>query len=166
MRKALGIDKGCVEALFYVQTSIYIMTTRTGKDSDKGLNSIWSLQNLSICQGADETLDHTFFGCPVSKALWGRTRAWLGIRQEMGTSKRMLKIFHGKYKGNSSLTKGHHLAMSCIIHLLWQARNRCQYEGESPNIKRMFVKIQTHAFHFICAKYVYPHLTYNAFTIL
>lgn len=82
----------------------------------------------------------------------------------VGTSKWMLEIFRRKYRGNSSLTKARHLAMSCMIHLLWQVRNQCQYEGESPNIERLFVKIQMPVFHFVSVWHVYPLLFYNAFT--
>lgn len=102
-----------------------------------------------LCKHADETCAHTFFQCPISMALWTKVKIWLGIRQEVSTSVRLLRLFRRTYRGNGRLTKARYLGVSCMIFLLWQARNRCQYEGDVPNIDRMFCKIQTHVYRFV-----------------
>lgn len=144
------MDEGCVKLYLMPKHQFALWLLAQGRIQTKDRIPYEICKICPLCQDANETIDHTFFGCSVSKALWSRTRAWLGMRHEMGTSKRVLKIFHWKYRGSNTFTKARHLVMSCMIHLLWQVRNRCQYEGESPNIERMFVNIQTHVFRFVC----------------
>lgn len=95
----------------------------------------------SLCKTGDESIDHLFFGFPVMKVLWKKVKAWLHMHQQMSPAKRMLHVFYRSFRGNGRLTKARYLAMSCMVFLIWQARNKCLYKGDSPNIDKLFCKI-------------------------
>lgn len=113
---------------------------------------------FQLCQGADETFDHMFFQCLINIALWDKVRAWLVIHQEMSMTKRMLRIFKWRLRGNSRLTKARFLATSCMIYLIWQTKIRCNFDGDLQIIDMMFIKVQTYAFQSLNTQYIHSFL--------
>lgn len=131
-----------MEAIPYAKTSIHTMAigTRAYMHERHDIIRYEPCKICPLCQGADETIDHMFFGCPISKA-WHNVQTCLAMWQEMTTSNRMLRVFHRHIIGNGKPAKACQLAMSCMVFLIWQTWNQCQYKADIPNIERMFVKI-------------------------
>lgn len=97
-----------------------------GKLMTKDRMSYEPCKTCALCQQADETCNHLFFQCPVNKNLWTKVKRWLGIWQEQTTAGRLFRVIRTAYRGNGCLVRARILAITYMIYLLWQARNRCQ----------------------------------------
>lgn len=113
-------------------------------------------KTCSFCQWMDETEDHLFFDCTITKPLWDKARSWLHISRTFNTTMGILDMFGQHYRGVACSTKPNIWMYLCTLYLIWQTRNRCQYKKGVPNIKRMFRKLQIHVFRFLSGSYVHP----------
>lgn len=76
-----------------------------------------------FCGQTEETQEHLFFRCPHIMELWWQIHGWLHMRLEMSSYRRVIRVFRQHYHGSRVLTKANHLALSSMIHYIWQARN-------------------------------------------
>ncbi|XP_042401204.1 uncharacterized protein LOC121991262 [Zingiber officinale] len=102
-----------------------------------------------LCHGQDESNDHVFFDCPVTRVLWNKVRSWLEINHDVNSVTELFHILGQHYKGASRKIKARYVEISSMIYVLWEIRNRCRYEGMTPDIIRMLKKIQIHVYRFV-----------------
>ncbi|XP_074561271.1 uncharacterized protein LOC141817530 [Curcuma longa] len=103
-------------------------------------------RQCAFCGHAEETLEHLFFQCGTTSRLWGRIRAWLLMRPEMTTFRRMLRTFRQRYRRPSTVTSARHVAMAALVHHLWSARNALIHEGRQLDEERLYRRVQTHVY--------------------
>ncbi|KAL6517156.1 hypothetical protein OROHE_017862 [Orobanche hederae] len=44
-------------------------------------------QKCCLCDGADETLDHLFFACPVTGTIWKNVTKWCVVERKVQSSR-------------------------------------------------------------------------------
>ncbi|XP_042460703.1 uncharacterized protein LOC122044252 [Zingiber officinale] len=100
-----------------------------------------------LCQCQDESNGHLFFECSITCTLWNKVRRWLEINHEVNSIEELFHILGHYYKGVSQRMKVRYLEISSMIYVLWEAHNRCLYEGIVPDIDRILRKVQINVYH-------------------
>ncbi|WMV39457.1 hypothetical protein MTR67_032842 [Solanum verrucosum] len=82
----------------------------------------------SFCNNAMETVEHLFFDCSITKAIWTRLLIWLGYSRSIGDRKNELQWLNTQAKG----TSGKGALISCgfvtLVALLWRERNKIRHQ--------------------------------------
>ncbi|XP_022853426.1 uncharacterized protein LOC111374897 [Olea europaea var. sylvestris] len=117
------------------------------KDKLKHLN----IDRRYIFCGVDEETEcHLFFSCPISFAILGHVRDWLGIRRSMSTRPSALKWIKKEVQWTTWHSKAKWIALASTIYHLWMACNRDIFEDLTPNVEGIVRKIKTHNFSRVC----------------
>lgn len=95
-----------------------------------------------LCSCVDESASHLFFKCTVSSQIWNKFREWLGIHKLMGGASAVLRAFRGVYRGGSMVAKQRVNALAAKVYLIWNARNRAIFDGESASLEAIVRRIQ------------------------
>ncbi|XP_074590006.1 uncharacterized protein LOC141845903 [Curcuma longa] len=109
------------------------------------------MKECVLCHSGEESNAHIFFRCSFTRQLWDKVRHWLRIRLQIYTVPRLFRAFRHELRGKGRIRKARDLAISCMIFLVWQARNRARFEGRESSVERLFLKTQTHVYRFVVA---------------
>ncbi|KAH0656477.1 hypothetical protein KY285_031359 [Solanum tuberosum] len=92
-----------------------------------------------------ETVEHLFFDCSITKAIWTRLLIWLGYSRSIGDRKNELQWLNTQAKG----TSGKGALVSCgfvtLVALLWRERNKIRFEQGQLQVDKLGREI---AYHF------------------
>ncbi|XP_073041834.1 uncharacterized protein [Primulina eburnea] len=97
-----------------------------------------------LCNFAVESVNHLFFDCPISQAIWNSIRSWLGMRKLMRSLSAVLAAFRSVYRGTSALNKMRCVALGATVYQIWNIRNRTIFEHEQLDMDRTIMKIKIH----------------------
>ena len=96
--------------------------------------------DCSLCRGAVESHEHLFFQCSWTSSLWALVRNWLKITKTLSTlpsASRYLAI-----RRNHPKVRLRRVALSVVIYLIWEERNRRTFDEVNISIDQVFRKFQ------------------------
>ncbi|XP_073061666.1 uncharacterized protein [Primulina eburnea] len=88
-----------------------------------------------LCDGNIESVDHLFFRCAFSIAVWTDIKNWLGMSKIMGSTTAVLRAYRNHYGGKSMLARLRASALAATVYHIWNARNRRMFDDEKPRIE-------------------------------
>ncbi|XP_073031316.1 uncharacterized protein [Primulina eburnea] len=88
-----------------------------------------------LCNIQHESVQHLFFKCGFSAAIWNEIRNWLDMQKIMGSPSAILKAFRSYYRGNSTLSRMRITALASTIYYIWNARNKMMFDEVKPQIE-------------------------------
>ncbi|XP_075473646.1 uncharacterized protein LOC142504743 [Primulina tabacum] len=95
-----------------------------------------------LCNEELESINHLFFQCKFSVALWKEIRNWLGMSKNMASPTAVLRVFRNCYRGNSVLSRMCITALAATVYNIWSARNRCIFDDDKPTIEDLVHRIK------------------------
>ena len=110
----------------------------------------------AFCDAAEESNEHLFFRCQFGAAIWEHVKSWLGMHRAMSTIQSTLRWLKKEARGTSWRSKAKYIAFSCTVYYIWNARNRCIFEGQCPSVTDIVSKIKTHVYRVLFT--LYPHV--------
>ena len=96
--------------------------------------------DCSLCRNDIESHEHLFFECSWSSALWALVRNWLEITQVLSTLPSALRYL--AVRKNHTKVRMKRVALSVLVYLIWEERNRRTFDGLAASIDQMFRKFQ------------------------
>jgi len=115
----------------------------------------------AFCNAAAESHDHLFFNCQLSSSVWDNIKCWLGIRRVMSTIHSSLRWLKKDARGSSWKSKTKFIAFTCTVYCIWNARNRCIFEGQRPLVVDLVRKIKTHVYRVLFTLYPFVLIPSN-----
>ncbi|XP_073310966.1 uncharacterized protein [Primulina huaijiensis] len=106
-------------------------------------------KSCALCNVPDETINHLFFACPITRVIWSSIRSWLHMRKIMGSPSSILAAFRGIYRGSSTINKMKCVALAATVYHTWNIRNKKVFENQLSNINAAVMKIKSHVFRTI-----------------
>lgn len=77
-----------------------------------------------MCGKTDETLDHLFFECDFSQAVWIDVMRWCGIMRMSGKWSTERDFLISQCTNNNGRQRLYRCAMAILVYGLWQERNQ------------------------------------------
>ncbi|VFQ80307.1 unnamed protein product [Cuscuta campestris] len=96
-----------------------------------------------LCGDGVEDISHLFFGCCVSKQIWGAIRHWLRIDAQLTTLDRAIRWLRTARRGDPILKKARRIGLACTVFLIWKQRNAFHFERKPLNIDGVICNIKT-----------------------
>ncbi|VFQ88308.1 unnamed protein product [Cuscuta campestris] len=90
-------------------------------------------RKCSLCNEGEETIDHLFFECTISKAIWKNIRDWLHISPALSTIERSMKWVCRRHGQHGDVGKLWKLATLSTIHHIWKLRNSVYFDNQAVN---------------------------------
>lgn len=117
--------------------------------------------SCAFCGEQYESSHHLFFMCPLSSDVWTQIREWLCISPDLTTLNGAIIWVSKHCRGSSVHCKARRAALASTVYHLWNARNRCIFEGSWMNSDIIIRKIKTHVYNVLYALYpdvlAFPH---------
>ncbi|KAH0651280.1 hypothetical protein KY285_031401 [Solanum tuberosum] len=91
-------------------------------------------QKCKLCEGADETLGHLFFHCPVAADIWGQLLKCQGIIRPSWDwpTERVWMERHCGANGAHSII--YRMTLAGCIYQVWQERNQVIFQGKKRTL--------------------------------
>ncbi|XP_075494897.1 uncharacterized protein LOC142532499 [Primulina tabacum] len=102
-----------------------------------------------LCNGAEESVHHLYFICPIARSIWNGIRDWLGLRKIMDSPTTVLNAFQGVYRGNSTLNMMRCAVLSATVYHVWNIKNGVMFDNAKPNVEEIIKAIKIHVFRCI-----------------
>lgn len=123
------------------------------------LNRYWTADRLAkrgmnhphscpLCCQEDETINHLLIGCSFSREVWHRVLQWINLQHlaPSPSDRTFLKWWKkSSRRAGAQRRKGLNTLIQLTAWFLWKHRNRCVFDGESPNAQHLFSDIQKEA---------------------
>ena len=93
-----------------------------------------------FCRCAIETHEHLFFQCSWTATLWARVRDWLKITKALSTLTSAVRYLG--VRRNNSHAKMRRVALSVLIYLIWEERNRRTFDSLDNQTDQIFRRFQ------------------------
>ncbi|VFQ88357.1 unnamed protein product [Cuscuta campestris] len=90
-------------------------------------------RKCSLCNEGEETIDHLFFECTISKAIWKNIRDWLHISPALSTIERYMKWVCRRHGQHGDVGKLWKLSTISTIHHIWKLRNAVYFDNQAVN---------------------------------
>ena len=128
-------------------------------------------QRCPICNGEDETEDHLFLSCPVSKAVWTWIFKWCGVNMEQFNSlDHLLSIL----VDNATSAKKRMMSEAIVggaVWSIWKARNNLVFKGNSFSAPIVFGEFQASLYTWVkyrgnCKSLLWQMWCSNPFSLL
>ncbi|XP_075479277.1 uncharacterized protein LOC142520163 [Primulina tabacum] len=97
-----------------------------------------------LCHDEYESVNHLFFQCPISRAIWDAIRSWLRMLKLMGSPNVVLAAFRSAYRGNSAFNKMRCVALAATVYQIWNIRKRRIFDNDEAYIEGVKMKIKIH----------------------
>ncbi|XP_060181963.1 uncharacterized protein LOC132611564 [Lycium barbarum] len=91
-------------------------------------------EQCQLCRGAPETINHAFFACPFSGAIWSRLLQWLNINRSNMEWTDELKWAETWCKGRSSKAEVYKIVLAAAVYYVWQERNNRLFQKRSKGV--------------------------------
>ncbi|XP_073307023.1 uncharacterized protein [Primulina huaijiensis] len=102
-----------------------------------------------LCNSHLESINHLFFECSFSAAIWIEVREWLGMRKIMGSPAAILRAFRTCYRGNSMLSRMRITALASTIYCIWNARNKKMFDDDTQQTDDLVRRVKINVFRCI-----------------
>ncbi|XP_056692091.1 uncharacterized protein [Spinacia oleracea] len=89
-----------------------------------------------------EDIDHLFFDCSWSAAIWNRVLAWVGLDRHACRWDDELDFVVSFAAGNLAEHQVYRLALFTTVYFVWRARNQKKFQTRIPDSAILFKEIQ------------------------
>lgn len=109
-----------------------------------------------MCSVENESIEHLFFKCSVSKGIWNSIKCWLGISRGMNSLKSAASWMRKEARGTGPQARAKKIALASTVHQLWLARNARYFDGVVVSPQSIISKIKIYVYTVMYA--AFPHL--------
>ncbi|XP_075492539.1 uncharacterized protein LOC142530599 [Primulina tabacum] len=99
-------------------------------------------KSCALCNEEAESINHLFFLCKFSSAVWGEIQNWLGMMKMMRSPATVLKAFRTCYRGNSTISRMRLSSLAATVYCIWTSRNRMIFDDEKPKVEALVHRIK------------------------
>ncbi|XP_059292280.1 uncharacterized protein LOC132045723 [Lycium ferocissimum] len=82
-----------------------------------------------FCKGPDETMEHLFFGCPITHTFWRRALVWIGEHRTVGSWQEELDWINNLPKKRSGKEGILCCLFAMVINIIWRERNMMRFQN-------------------------------------
>ncbi|XP_058725538.1 uncharacterized protein LOC131596817 [Vicia villosa] len=95
----------------------------------------------SLCEEQEETIDHLFFACSITKGIWSTVLQWLNIHHTPQDWTHELAWITGYAKGKGWRAMLMKMAIAETIYCIWQHQNNICFDNsvDNKNIERKII---------------------------
>ncbi|XP_056697460.1 uncharacterized protein [Spinacia oleracea] len=95
-----------------------------------------------LCGSVGETLNHLFFDCSVSAAVWGKILVWLGYSRKPENWQQETQRVNSEFNKNNATHQLYRLALVISVYHLWKERNNRVFRKNLQTVEGLVRKIQ------------------------
>lgn len=97
-----------------------------------------------LCWSADETHDHLYMKCNVTRSLWRRLLLWMGVQRNVGGWNTEVEWVAKQAKGRSAKSSIISSVFGMVSNLMWRTRNSIRFQQGSYNEDQVCREIAIH----------------------
>ncbi|OIT31543.1 hypothetical protein A4A49_62296, partial [Nicotiana attenuata] len=83
-----------------------------------------------MCNEENETMDHLFFSCVVSKEVREKGLKWQGISRAALDWQKEIEWAERNAKGRSADAQLYRVTLACVVYHIWRERNMRIFQGQ------------------------------------
>ena len=106
-----------------------------------------------FCGHIRESVQHLYFACHFSQAVWREVRLWCGLHRQMTTLRSGIRWLRRGSRGTGFTARAQMLAFSCTVYYIWLARNKLIFEQRTTAVREIVHRIQTQVYRILYARY-------------
>ncbi|XP_042045739.1 uncharacterized protein LOC121792017 [Salvia splendens] len=112
-------------------------------------------QRCPLCMAHTESVDHLFFKCHKTWAVWKEIKSWLGMRRNITTIPSAIKWMIKERSGATIIFKARRLALIAMVSLMWRGRNALIFDGSAFKPKHLVFEVKKVTYAVLYS--LYPH---------
>ncbi|XP_016507264.2 uncharacterized protein LOC107824955 [Nicotiana tabacum] len=93
----------------------------------------WGITDVLSCpmyNEENETMDHLFFSCVVSKEVWGKVLKWQGISRTALDWQKDIEWAERNAKDRNVDAQLYRVTLACVVYHIWRERNMRVFQGQ------------------------------------
>ncbi|XP_042012244.1 uncharacterized protein LOC121760673 [Salvia splendens] len=112
-------------------------------------------QHCPLCMAHTESVDHLFFKCHMTGAVWKEIKSWLGLRRNITIIPSTINWMLKERSGATVMLKARRLALITMVSLMWRARNAFIFDGSVFQPKHLVFEVKKVTYSVLYS--LYPH---------
>lgn len=96
-----------------------------------------------LCDSDEETIEHLFFTCPLSKQIWAEVSRRNGIREVSTSWDTNVHHVSTTWQGKSLVSYIRRLSFNIVVYSIWKERNNRIFQQTQGNYTGMLSEITT-----------------------
>ncbi|XP_042009218.1 uncharacterized protein LOC121757801 [Salvia splendens] len=116
-------------------------------------------QRCPLCMAHTESVDHLFFKCHKTWAVWKEIKSWLGMQRNITTIPSAIKWMIKERSGAEIVRKARRLALIAMVSLMWRGRNALIFYGSAFEPKHLVFEVKKVTYAVLYS--LYPHEQVN-----
>ncbi|XP_075099181.1 uncharacterized protein LOC142176040 [Nicotiana tabacum] len=103
------------------------------KDKVAGCGSMID-QTCELCKEENETMQHLFFECKVTREVWERLLKWQGIQRSLMTWDEEVELASKEMEGKTQKAEVYRMTLASCIYYIWIERNSRIFKAKSQQV--------------------------------
>lgn len=112
-------------------------------------------QQCPLCLSGTESVDHLFFKCDKTRAVWREIKTWLGLRRIITTIPSAIKWIGKERSGVAVIRKARSLALISMVSLVWRARNAFVFDRATFDPKHLVFEVKRITYSILYSMYTH-----------